>query len=179
MLDLVKDTLRRKKIRKFASRIPTGFIPLTDTSTVNVVVDVEDPGFDMLREEILAWGRRKGLKVCIYFLDFRKIGKDELLLTSINTTILKRELDWLGTPDLSKVMNLLGEQSDIFISLVGNGDFTIDFLGKCAKSRFKIGRYEYEGHPYDMVFTGEQAEDRQHGPLLIFRAITDFLDKVR
>ncbi len=181
MFDFIKNTLRHKKIRKFASRIPTGFIPLTDARKVNAVLDVEDPCFDRLREEVLAWGRRKNMKVGLYFLDFRKIENESQMLTAPDTTVFRKETDWLGTPDLSKLMNLLGEQSDIFISLVGNGDFCIDFISKCTKARFKIGRLGYKGHVYDMIITGDSIDAGKTKPdsLRVFAAITDFLDKVR
>ena len=140
MLDTILDVFRKRKIKKFLSDVPTGLRPLREISTVNVIIDVEEPGFDVLKEDILAWGRANSLKVNIYFFDFRRLGKEELLLTSINTTILKKELDWVGMPDLSKIAPLMDEPSDLFISMVDNGNFPIDFVTRCTKARFKIGR---------------------------------------
>lgn len=179
MFESILDIFRKRKIRKFISDVPTGFMPLDKISTVNVVIDVEEPGFDLLKEDILAWGRQNGLKVNIYFFDFRKLGKDELLLTSIQTTIIKKELDWIGTPDLNKTGTLINEQSDVFISMVENGNFPIEFLSKCAKARFKIGRCGFEGHAYDMVMVGSQTEDLRSDSRQIFSAITEFMTKIR
>ena len=179
MFDPILKIFRRKRLEKFASSAHTGFLPLSAISSVNVVIDVEEPGFDQLKDDILAWGKQVGLKVNIYFFDFRKISKDELLLTSIQTTIIKKELDWLGMPDFSKIGNLLYEPSDLFISMVDNGDFPIEFLSKCSKARFKIGRYDFEGHAYDMVISGNPTEDLISDSRRIFAAIKDFLTKVR
>lgn len=179
MFESILDIFRKRKIRKHISNVPTGFIPLDKITTVNVVIDVEEPGFDLLKDEIMAWGKRNGLKVSIYFFDFRKLGKDELLLTSINTTILKKELDWLGTPDFSKAGPLLSDQSDLFISMVDNGSFPIEFLSKCSKASFKIGRCGFEGHAYDMIFSGSQAEESKPDSREIFSAITEFLTKIK
>lgn len=179
MFESILDIFRKRKIRKFISDVPTGFVPLDKISTVNVVIDVEEPGFDLLKEDILAWGRQNGLKVNIYFFDFRKLGKDELLLTSIQTTIIKKELDWIGTPDLNKTGALLNEQSDVFISMVDNGNFPIEFLSKCAKARFKIGRCGFEGHAYDMVMVGNPTEDLRSDSRQIFSAITEFMTKIK
>ena len=88
MFDSILKIFRRKRLEKFASNVPTGFLPLSAISSVNVVIDVEEPGFDQLKDDILAWGKQVGLKVNIYFFDFRKISKDELQLTSIQTTII-------------------------------------------------------------------------------------------
>ena len=179
MIDSVKDIFRRKKLKKFASDVPTGFIPLSEISSVNVLVDVEEPGFDVLRQDILSWGRSINAKVNIYFFDFRKLGKDELLLTSIQTTILKKELDWVGTPDLKKIAPLVEEQSDLFISMIANCDFPIEFVTRCTRARFKIGRYDYEGHPFNMILSGGETTDLRSEARQIFAAITEFLTKIR
>lgn len=178
MFDVILRFFRDRKIQKFLSDVPTGIRSLRNISSVNVIIDVEEPGFELLKEDILAWGRQKGLKINIYFLDFRKLGKEELLLTSITTTILRKELDWIGTPEFSKVGPLLYEHSDLFISLIDNGDFPIEFLSKCSKAKFKIGRYGFDGHVYDMVFTGNPTEDLRSDARRIFAAMTGFIEKI-
>ncbi len=179
MFDFIFDIFRRRKLKKFSSDVPTGFVPLEKAASANVIIDVEEPGFELLKEDILAWGRQVGLKVNIYFFDFRKLGKEELLLTSIQTTILRRELDWMGTPDFAKVGTLIYEPSDLFISMIDNGDFPIEFLSKCSKARFKIGRCGFEGHAYDMVIIGNPTEELRSESRQIFAAITEFLNKVK
>ena len=179
MFEAIKRFFRDRKLRKFASDIQTGFLPMDKIQTVNVVIDVEEPGFDILREDILAWGRKQGIKVNIYFFDFRKLGQEELLLTSITTTIIKKELDWLGTPDLGKLSGLLEEPSDLFISLIENGNFPIEFVSRCAKARFKIGRHPFQGHAYDMIISGSPTEDLRSDVRRIFACMTEFLEKVR
>ena len=178
MIDSVKNIFRRNKLKKYMSNVPTGFIPMSEISVVNVIVDVEEPGFDALRQDILAWGRNAGLKLNIYFIDFRRLGKEELLLTSIQTTILKKDLDWVDTPDVGKVAALIEEPSDLMISMIDNGDYPIDFLCKCAKARFKVGRKGYEGHVFDMVVTGNETAELRSDSRKIFNAIKDFLTKI-
>lgn len=170
---------RERKIRKFRSDISTGFMPLEKITSISVVVDVEEPDFDLLKDDILAWGKQYGKRVNIFFFDFRKLGKDELLLTSIQTTIIRKELDWIGTPDFSKIGTLLQEPSDLFISMIDNSSFPIDFLSKCSKAKFKIGRCGYEGHAYDMIMTGSPTEDLRSDSRRIFAAIAEFMTKIK
>ncbi len=179
MFDSILKIFRRRKLKKFCSDVQTGLIPLDKISTVNVIIDVEEPDFDLLKEDILSWSRQMGFKTNIYFFDFRKLGKDELLLTSIQTTIIKKDLDWLGTPDMTKTGALVNEPSDLFISMIDNGDFPIEFLCKCAKARFKIGRSGFAGHSYDMVMAGNPTEDLKSESRQIFAAMTEFLNKIR
>ena len=179
MFEPVKNFFRRRKIRKYSKAVSGEILPVADISTANIVIDVEEAEWDVLKEVILSWGRANGIKVNIYFFDFRKLGKDELLLTSIQTTIIKKELDWLGTPEFSKIGALMYEPSDLFISMVDNGSFPIEFLSRCCKARFKIGRCGFEGHAYDMVMIGSPTEELRSDSRQIFKAITDFLTKIR
>ena len=179
MLDYIKNIFRKRALRKFISTEPTSLLPLSQIKTANVIIDVEESGFDILKEDILAWGRATGIEVSIYFFDFRKLGKNELLLTSINTTIIQKELNWFDMPSPAKVGMLLGEKSDLFISLVSNKNFPIEFVSKCAKARFKIGRYPFDGHVYDMTIAGSEVEELRSDSREIFAAITDFLKKIQ
>ena len=70
MFDTIKSIFRKRKIGKFVSDVQTGLLPFSKISTVNVVLDVEEPGFDVLRTQILEWGRKAGVKLNIYFFDF-------------------------------------------------------------------------------------------------------------
>ena len=56
MLKSIKDFFRRRTIKKFSGAIPTGLVPLSEISTVNVIIDVEEVGYDVLKESILSWG---------------------------------------------------------------------------------------------------------------------------
>lgn len=179
MFEFVKNFFRRRKIRKFESQIETSFLPIEAIATINAVIDVQETGFDQLKEDLLSWGRRKGIKVNIYFFDFRKLKKGEQLLTSIDKTFLRKELSWIGTPSLGKAAPMLMEESDLFISLIDNGDFPIDFISKCAKARFKIGRYAYDGDAFDMIFHGGAREELRGDVCRIFEELTEFLEKIR
>lgn len=179
MYRIIRNYIRRKRVEKYASDVVTGLIPTSEIRSVNVVVDVEEPGFDQLKDAILAWGRTAGVKLNLYFFDFRRLSKDELLLTSITNTLLKKELDWIGMPDLGKIAPLIDEPSDLFISMIDNGDFPIDFVTRCTKARFKIGRHEYEGHPFNMILSGGETADLRSEARQIFAAITEFITKIR
>ena len=179
MFEFVKNFFRRRKIRKFASQIETSFLPIEAIATINAVIDVQETGFDQLKEDLLSWGRRKCIKVNVYFFDFRKLKKGEQLLTSIDKTFLRKELSWIGTPSLGKAAPILMEESDLFISLIDNGDFPIDFISKCAKARFKIGRYAYDGDAFDMIFHGGAREELRGDVCRIFEELTEFLEKIR
>lgn len=178
MFESIKNFFRKRKIRKLSHAVPTRLLPISKISTVNVVIDVEETEWDILKEDILAWGRIHGLKVSVYFFDFRKLGKNELLLTSIQTTVARKDLNWFGMPAYEKVATLLEQPSDLFISLIDNSDYPIDFLSKCSAARFKIGRMAYEGHCFDMICSGKQREGLKGGGRQVFAGMVEFLEKI-
>ena len=179
MFDQILKIFRKRKLKKFASDVPTSLLKISDIKTANVVIDVEEAGFDLLKEDILTWGRNNGIKVNIYFFDFRKLGTNELLLTSIQTTVIKRELNWFGMPPIEKVAPLIYENSDLFISLICNDRFPIRFVSNCSRARFKIGRYEYEGHPFNLIMSGSTGADLRSDARQIFASATELLKKIQ
>ena len=54
MFESIKNIFRKRRLAKFISTVPTGLMPVEKISTVNVVIDVEEPGLDELKEEIMA-----------------------------------------------------------------------------------------------------------------------------
>ena len=179
MFEDIKKYFRKRRLQKDGSTTPTGLITLDKVSSANFVIDVEEQGFDLLKEDILTWGRNNGIKVNIYFFDFRKLGTNELLLTSIQTTVIKRELNWFGMPPIEKVAPLIYENSDLFISLICNDKFPIEFVSSCSRARFKIGRYEYEGHPFNLIMSGSTGADLRSDARQIFASATELLKKIQ
>ena len=178
MFDQILKIFRKRKLKKFASDVPTSLLKMSDIKTANVVIDVEEAGFDLLKEDILTWGRNNGIKVNIYFFDFRKLGANELLLTSIQTTVIKRELNWFGMPPIEKVAPLIYENSDLFISLICNDKFPIEFVSSCSRARFKIGRRRFPERVFDMVISGSQTADLRSDSCKVFDAMVEFLNKI-
>lgn len=178
MPEFIKNFFRRRILAKHCSTIPTGLMPLPPYATINVIIDVEEAGYEALKEWIIAWGRRNELKVSIYFFDFRKLDKNELLLTSVTTTIIRNDLNWYGMPSKDKITALINEESDLMISMVNNGDFPIEYLSKCAKAHFKIGRYAFPGDAFDMVISDNPESPKATSTQEIFEKIVEFIGKI-
>lgn len=54
MFEQIKDFFRKRKIRRYSRAVPTNILPLSEISTVNVVIDVEEQEYDLLKEDIVA-----------------------------------------------------------------------------------------------------------------------------
>ena len=183
MSGFIVNWLRRRRLRKDASDIPTGFLPLGKIKSANVVIDAQEPDFELLREDILSWGKACGIKVSIFFIDMHKPGKGELPSTSIQRTICRKELSWYGAPPADKVQLLMNDDADLFICMVDSSDFLVDYLCKCSHARFEVGRKEYPGHSFDMIIANNAASDHRSelrsDSREVFACIQSFLKKIQ
>ena len=176
MLEFLKNMLRKRYLKKHASHIPTRITPLERIHSAVAFIDVEDTSFDQCKEDILSFYRENGIKGDIFFFDFRKIGSEERLITSIKTTVLRRDLNWCGKPSQEKIDLMLGSDPDLFISLIDGTDFPIAFMAACSQARFKIGRRQLPGGTFDLVI--QDPADKRFSEAEVFANIRKFLLKI-
>ncbi len=177
MLDFIKTYFRKRSLRKHSSTIATEILPLGKIHSYVAIIDVEEASFDTCKTAIMNFFRGHDIKGCVFFQDFRKIGSEDRLITSIKTTITRKDLDWLGRPSRYK-LNVLEEQHpDLFISLVKNPDFAIEYMARVSKARFKIGRSQMGDNLFDFVISDPSGKDVSQ--LDCFTAIKGYLTKIQ
>lgn len=177
MFDFIKKFFRKSSLRKHSSTIPTEILPLGKIHSYVAIIDAEESTFDECKTAIMNFFRVHDIKGCVFFQDFRKIGSEDRLITSIQTTITKKDLDWIGRPSRYK-LNVLEEQApDLFISLIKNPDFAIEYMARTSKARFKIGRRQMSGNLFDLVISDPAGKNISQ--LESFTAIKSYLTKIR
>lgn len=176
-MGFIKNFFRKRSLRRHASRIPTSIIPLERIRTAVAVIDVRDSSFDACKESILSFYKEYEIKGSIFFMDFRKISQEERLITSIQTTITRKDVNWYGRPSRYK-MNVLAEMDpDLFISLLNNPDFSLEFMAKTCKAKFKIGRQQMGDKLFDMVISDPAGKTLSEWES--FLAMRRFLERIR
>ncbi len=178
ILEGIKYLFRKRRIKKYVSTIPTGFLPLKDIHKATIILDVEDPNYAVVQNDISYWADAHKIQANVFFLDFRKLTKDELLLTSEQATIFKKNLNWFGAPNLIKVSPIIGEEYDLFISLTEKSDFCNKFLSKCSKARFKIGCTHMKESTYDIVISSAPDSLAGHSSREVFTTIKKLLSSI-
>lgn len=174
------DFLRKQSLKKHGSKVQTSIKPLKDIKSAVAFIDVEDTSFDACKNALMAFYREFNIKGDIFFFDFRKLSDTERLITSINTTILKKDLNFYGKPAKDKLALMLEQKPDLFISLINKDDFPIEYMAKCSEAGFKIGRKQLPDDVFDMVFTGVENEDGSLTPEYdIFMMMKSMLKKVK
>ncbi|MGN0201774.1 MAG: DUF6913 domain-containing protein [Candidatus Cryptobacteroides sp.] len=177
MFEFAKDIFRRSCLRKNESTVETGFLPLDKIKSYVAVIDVEDSSFDACKTMIMNFFRSHNISGSVFFQDYRKIGNEDRLITSIQTTITKKDLDWLGRPNKYK-MNVLKEQNpDVFISLIKDPGFAVEYMARTSKARFKIGRKQLPGDVFDLVIKDPAGKNLTQ--LQSFQTIKDYLNRIQ
>lgn len=151
MLEGLKNWIRKRVLKKNESGEPTGLLPLSKIRSAVVFIDVEDPSFDNCKIAVQNFFRERSIKGEIFFFDFRKLTEGERLITSITNTVLKKDLNWYGRPSQEKMDLMLAGEPDLFISLLPRNDFPIEYMAKCSRSPFKVGRRQLPGDIFDLV----------------------------
>ena len=177
MFEFVKDIFRKSSLKKHASTVPTGILPLSQIKSYVAIIDVEDTTYDTCKSAILNYFRSMDIRGSVFFQDFRKIGSEDRLITSIQTTITKKDLDWLGRPNKYKLGVLDEQNPDLFISLIKEPDFAIEYMTKTSKARFKIGRKQMDGNLFDLVINDPAGKEISQ--LESWGAIKNYLGKIR
>ncbi len=173
---MIKEFFRRQSLKKSASKEPTGLLPLSAVRSAVAFIDVEDTSFDACKNAIMAYFRNRGIKVDIFFFDFRKIDKGERLITSINTTVLRKDLNWYGRPSREKARIMLEGNPDLLISLLPKADFPLEYMVRCSTARFKVGREQLADGLFDLVL--KDPADKRLSQEEAFLEITKLLETV-
>ena len=150
-LEFLKNHFRRRSLARIGNTVPTALLPLSRIRRALVLIDVEDPSFDACKTAVAAFFRNNGIKGTFLFLDLRKIDSNELLITSITNTILRRDLNWYGRPSREKTALLEQQETDLLICLPCRSDYSIEYMVKTVPARFKVGRRQLPGSPFDLV----------------------------
>lgn len=177
MFDSLKDFFRRHALQKYASTEPTRITPLKEIRSAVAFIDVEDTSFNECKVALMNFFRERDIKGDIFFFDFRKLTEGERLITSITTTVLRKDLNWYGRPSKEKVELMLSGEPDMFISLLRKNDFPIQFMAAASRAHFKVGRSQLDGNIFDVVVS--DPEGRTISEAEIFAEMLKLLDKIQ
>ena len=174
---MLKEFAQRRALRKGASTVPTSLLPLRAVRSATVFIDVEDTSFDLCKNAILTFFRDRHIKAEIFFFDLRKLSRDERLITSITTTILKKDLNWFGKPSREKVALMLNGEPDLFISLLPSTDYPLEFMAKSSRAHFKVGRVQLPDDTFDLVIKDPEGSHLNEAEFC--KEMIKFMDKIR
>ncbi len=143
----------RHQLKKYGFRGEHAFVPLTRVKQAVVLFDVEDVEFDECQRIATEYFASRGIEMKPFFLDMGKHDKDEIIVTGVKTTILKRNLAFCGTLPAEIVEELKASPAELYICLADRDCPAVRCFSGIVPARFCIGRRDYEGAPFGMTFT--------------------------
>ncbi|MGM9768624.1 MAG: DUF6913 domain-containing protein [Candidatus Cryptobacteroides sp.] len=177
MLEFIKNIFRKRHLRRWGSTTATGLVPLERIHTAAILINAEDNNSDLCKETVISYFRKKGIKPEVFFFDFSKKSDEELQITSLNRTILRKDLNWCGRPSKDKIMQFKQAGADLFISLIDNKSFPAEFMAVCSTAVFKIGRRQVWKNCFDLVI--ENPPSGSVSQVEAFKAIVNFLETIQ
>lgn len=176
MFTRIKYFFRQRCLRKRSSKEPTGIRPLSQIHSAVTFIKVENKDFNEINDAVLRFYKENNIKGEIFFFDFRKIGKEEKVLTDTAKTIFSKDLNWFGKPLREKAEVMLKSEADVFISLIKGRCFPIEYMAKCSKAKFKIGREQLAGRTFDLVL--KEPKGKTFSETEIFNELKTYLEKI-
>ena len=83
----------------------------------------------------------------------------------------------LGRPNKYK-LNVLKEMNpDVFISLINDPGFAVEYMARTSNARFKIGRKQLPGNLFDLVIKDPAGKDLSQ--LQSFQAMKEYLNRIQ
>ena len=104
-------------------------------------------------------------------------GEDERQTTSLDRTLLKKDLNWWGRPSMETIRTFAAESPDMMISLIDSNHFPVECIAKCSAAKFKIGRKQLKDRTFDLVI--EDSPSKCFYQEEAFVEITRYLETIR
>ncbi len=176
LIEFIKNLFRRSNLKRNSSKVPTGILPLSQIKSYVAIIDVEEPLYNTCKDQVMNYFRSRNIRGSIFFQDFRKIGNEDRLITSIQTTITRKDVNWFGKPSKYKLDVMEELNPDLFICLIRDPEFPIEYLVRTSKARFKVGRKQINGNLFDLVIN--DPKDKPITELESFKAMKSYLEKI-
>ncbi len=175
---------RNRRLRKDASSVRTGLVPLSGIRTMAVVIDGAGLRVGESVELIEKFCKSNGIELRLMYVDLRKFNSNFQLLTDPEKTLLRKNLNWYGKPNPHKVGWFVEEPADLYVSLYDSDLFCIRYLSTVVRARFKVGLRDFENDPFNFVVIPPQEFSEENVPAptdleTVFIKIRDLLGSVR
>lgn len=172
----------KRQLKRHGYTRDHGLVPLSEVKRAIVLFDVEDVEFDECQKITEDFFAAAGIELKPFFLDMSRHEKDEIIVTGVRTTILKRNLAFCGTLPQEIIGELKADTAGLFICLVDNCCPAVRCFSGIVPAKFCIGRRDYEGSPFGMTFTTpgqlDSIQMNFHDSVKCLRSILEYLPMV-
>ena len=178
MLTALKNFFRNRCLKKHANGLETGIIPVSSVRSAAVLINAHSEDFRQAETEVKEYFRQKKISAEIIYLDTSRNKKGMSAISSPESTIYSKDLNWYGKPSKVKCGALLSSNKDIFIELTRSDEFAAMFISTAHPAKFKIGCCSSSvSDPFNIVVA--PSKDADAGAVEIFKHIAAILESIR
>ena len=153
---------RKIAIKKHASTVPTGIVPMSQIRRATVFIDSFDADASPTRKAVKDYFDPLGIAVKI-------ICPQKWDINLFGWLKPERPLDGKDPGEWNE---------DLFISMTNDDKFfASEYAARCSKAKFKVGRRQLKGKVFDLVVTNP--EDKLPLQHVVFKCIVDYLNKIQ
>lgn len=160
MYGLITLIVRMNALRKHSSKEPTAITPLEGMKKVVLFLDSNELSSLRDTNRAKAFFASRGIALEAY-----EMGID------------RSDVNLWGIFKKGRNLAVARGDEDLFISLLKNDPFTVEYAARTSRAPFKIGRAQLRGGVYDVVFSNPEGSEFTQSEVL--DAVLDFLVKVK
>lgn len=157
-------------VRLHASKVPTGFVPLSKVKVASVFVDADEPGVHELVDSVGKYFSSKGIRACIFAVSSSR-HPEQIKGASV---LGRRDVNWFGKPRRGRKHPQVAVGEDLFVNLIGRYVFTAEYCAAVSKATFKVARSYSSKGVYNLLVTSEGFDQNS-----VFTQMTGLLDTVK
>ena len=173
MFESLKTSLRARALKKAASAVPTGIVPLGRVHSAVVFLPAGAEDSDRCAAGVLSFFKRKGIAVTVYALASSK----GISAPEGTVLIAPRHLNFYGRLRRSRRVPAVVAGVDLFISLLDGDPFCVQYEAVRSGAAFKAGRVQLPGDVYDLVVNAPDSETC--APSEAFTEMTALMEKIK
>lgn len=151
---------RRITLRKCASKVPTGLVPLSEIKTVTVYIERNSLDWSVTECKVHRFFEGKGIQV------------ETVMMNS-------HDVDWLGRSRRSQSRKSIEGHEDLLISLLPVNSFALKYCAVSSHAKFKIGREQIRKNVFDLVVSDRTGDDDEGSQIAVFDYITELFSKLQ
>lgn len=152
-------TLQKKALSQIKVEREVVFMPMDKVCSVGFIYDIGDDKTsravkyltDYLNERKIEY---KGLAINM------NVGKYPDTVGDFKIKMLsKNNLSRVGIPEPGLIEKIISEKIDLFIDFCAAYNFTHDYIACLSRAHFKVGHFDSDNHPFDLVIGTTGVED--------------------
>ncbi|MBR1869164.1 MAG: hypothetical protein IJ799_03760 [Bacteroidales bacterium] len=172
MFESLKRALRQRALRRHASSVPTGIMPLGKIRKVAVFMDAGGMEAAECARAVRDWAASKGKDLSVYALALSK----EAAAVEGAVNLTPSDLNFFGRVRRSKKVPAVDGNVDLLISLFDGDPFAVEFEAVSVGAAFKAGRVQLPGDVYDLVVNAPEGEKCTQEEA--FREMVSLMEKI-